>query len=52
MDLLVSFGWIMLGFVLTMCASKIACKVGMAKKYGAEAEQQEEGKKVSTNVPY
>src|SRR5204863_99916 len=33
MDISESFGWIMLGFVPTLCASEIALKVRVVKKY-------------------
>ena len=33
MDISESFGWIMLGFVSTLCASEIALKVRVVKKY-------------------
>ena len=39
-------GWIMLGFVPTLCASEIALKVKVVKKYKVKEEE-----KVSTNVP-
>ena len=45
--MLESFGWIVLGFVLTMCALKIAWKVGVVKKHKVKAEQE---KTVSANV--
>ena len=47
MDTLESFGWIVLGFMPTMCALKIAWKVGAVKKYDIKQKQKE---KVSTNV--
>ena len=47
MEILESFGWIVLGFVPTMCALKIAWKVGVVKKYNIKVEQE---KKVSANV--
>jgi hypothetical protein len=50
MDILESFGWIVLGFVPTMCVLEIACKVGIAKKYKGKEEEKRE-KKASTNVP-
>ena len=48
MEILESFGWIVLGFVPTLCALKIAWKVGVTKKYDVQKEQE---KKVSANVP-
>jgi hypothetical protein len=48
MEILESFGWIVLGFVPTICALKIAWKVCVTKKYDVQKEQQ---KKVSSNVP-
>lgn len=48
MDVLESFGWIVLGFVPTLCALEIAWKLGAVKKYKVK---EEERKKVSTNVP-
>jgi hypothetical protein len=45
MDILESFGWIVLGFIPTMCALKIAWKVAVVRKYDIKEE-----KKVSTNV--
>jgi hypothetical protein len=47
MEILESFGWIVLGFVPTMCALKIAWKVGIVKKSNVKVEQE---KKVSANV--
>jgi hypothetical protein len=47
MDILESFGWIILGFLPTLCALEIAWKLGSVKKYKVK---QEEKKKVSTNV--
>jgi hypothetical protein len=47
MDILESFGWIVLGFVPTMCALKIAWKVGVVKEYNVKEEEEN---KVSTNV--
>ena len=47
MDISESFGWIILGFVPTLCALEIAWKVGVVKKYKARKVEQE---KVSTNV--
>jgi hypothetical protein len=47
MEILESFGWIVLGFVPTMCALKIAWKVGVVKKSNVKVEQE---KKVSANV--
>jgi hypothetical protein len=49
MDILESFGLIVLGFVPTICALEIACKVGIVKKYKIKGEGEGE-KKVSTNV--
>jgi hypothetical protein len=50
MDISESFGWIILGFVPTLCVLEIAWKVGVVKKYkGRKVEEKEE--KVSTNVP-
>lgn len=49
MDISESFGWIILGFVPTLCALEIAWKVGVVKKYKARKVEGEE--KVSTNVP-
>jgi hypothetical protein len=48
MEILESFGWMVLGFVPTICALKIAWKVGVTKKYDVQKEQE---KKVSANVP-
>jgi hypothetical protein len=48
MDILESFGWIVLGFVPTMCVLKVAWKLGVVKKY--DVKEKEEEKKVSTNV--
>jgi hypothetical protein len=47
MDMLESVGWVVLGFVPTICALKIAWKVGVVKKYDVKQKQQQ---KVSTNV--
>jgi hypothetical protein len=47
MEILESLGWIVLGFVPTMCAVEIAWKVGVAKKYKVKVKQE---KKVSANV--
>jgi hypothetical protein len=47
MDVLESFGWIVLGFVPTLCTLEIAWKVSIAKKY---KRKEEEKKKVSTSV--
>ncbi len=47
MEILESLGWIVLGFVPTMCALEIAWKVGVAKKYKVKVKQE---KKVSANV--
>jgi hypothetical protein len=47
MDILESFGWIVLGFIPTICTLKIAWKVGVVKKYDVKKEEE---KKVSTNV--
>jgi len=47
MDILESFGWIVLGFIPTICALKIAWKVGVVKKYDVKTEEE---KRVSTNV--
>jgi hypothetical protein len=47
MEILESFGWIVLGFVPTMCALKIAWKGGVVKKSNVKVEQE---KKVSANV--
>ena len=47
MDILESFGWIVLGFIPTMCALKIAWKVGVVEKYDVKTEEE---KKVSTNA--
>ena len=47
MDMLESFGWVVVGFIPTMCALKIVWKVGVVKKYDVK---EEEKKKVSTNV--
>jgi hypothetical protein len=47
MEILETFGWIVLGFVPTMCALKIAWKGGIVKKHKVKAEQD---KTVSTNV--
>jgi hypothetical protein len=46
MDISESFGWIILGFVPTLCALEIVWKVGVFKKYKVKKEE-----KVSTNVP-
>jgi hypothetical protein len=48
MDILESFGWIVLGFVPTLCALEIAWKLGAVKKYKRKEEKK---KKVSINVP-
>ena len=48
MYILESFGWIALGFVPTMCALKIAWKLGVVKNYKVKQEAE---KKVSGNVP-
>ena len=48
MEMLESFGWILLGFVPTMCALKIAWKAGVVKEYKEKSEQE---KNVSANVP-
>jgi hypothetical protein len=48
MEILESIGWIVLGFVPTICALKIAWKVGVAKKYDVQKEQE---KLVSANAP-
>jgi hypothetical protein len=45
MDILESFGWIVLGFVPTICALTMAWKVGSQK-----IQYKRERKKVSTNV--
>jgi hypothetical protein len=47
MDMLESFDWVVLGFIPTMCALKIAWKVGVVEKYDVKQKQQQ---KVSTNV--
>ena len=47
MDMLESFGWVVVGFIPTMYALKIAWKVGVVKKYDVKQKQKE---KVSTNV--
>jgi hypothetical protein len=47
MDILESLGWIVLGFVPTICALNIAWKVGVVKKYDVKEKEE---KKVSTNV--
>ncbi len=47
MDMLESFGWVVVGFIPTMCALKIAWKVGLVKKYDVKQKQKE---KVSINV--
>jgi hypothetical protein len=47
MDMLESFGWVVVGFISTMCVLKIAWKVGVVKKYDVKEEEEE---KVSTNV--
>jgi hypothetical protein len=49
MDISESFGWIMLGFVPTLCASEIALKVRVVKKYKVKEVVEEE--KVSINAP-
>ena len=47
MDILESFGWVVIGFIPPMCALEIAWKVGVVKKYNVKQKQKE---KVSTNV--
>ena len=47
METLESLGWVVLGFLPTMCALEIAWKAGVAKKYKVQVEQE---KKVSANV--
>jgi hypothetical protein len=47
METLESLGWILLGFVPTICTLEIAWKVGVAKKYKVKVEQE---KKISANV--
>jgi hypothetical protein len=47
MDILESFGWMVLGFVPTICALTIAWKVGVVRKYNVKEKEE---KKVSTNV--
>jgi hypothetical protein len=47
MEILESLGWIVLGFLPTMCALNIAWKIGVAGKHKLKAEQ---AKKVSANV--
>jgi hypothetical protein len=49
MDILGSFGWIVLGFVPTMCALKIASKADVVRKY--KVKEKEQDKKVAANVP-
>ena len=46
MDISESFGWIMLGFVPTLCASEIALKVRVVKKYKVKEVVVEEEKGV------
>ncbi|MFL6399163.1 MAG: hypothetical protein ACJ72J_06235 [Nitrososphaeraceae archaeon] len=47
MDILESFGWIVLGFIPTLCALEIAWKLGAVKKYKVKGEER---KKVFTNA--
>lgn len=47
MDMLESFGWVVVGFIPTMCALKIAWKLGVVEKYDVKKKEE---KKVSTNV--
>jgi hypothetical protein len=47
MEMLESFGWMMLGFVPTMCALKIAWKICVDKKYIVKEKQE---KKVPANA--
>jgi hypothetical protein len=47
MEILESFGWMMLGFVPTICALKIVWKICVDKKYIVNGEQE---KKVSANA--
>jgi hypothetical protein len=49
MDILESFGWIILGFLPTLCALEIAWKVEAAKKYNLKKVVEEEN--VPTNLP-
>lgn len=51
MDISESFGWIMLGFVPTLCASEIALKVRVVKKYKVKEVVVVEEEKVSINAP-
>ena len=48
MDILETSGWIVLGFVPTLCALEIAWKLGTVKRY--KVKKGEERKKVSTNA--
>jgi len=40
METLESLGWVVLGFLPTMCALEIAWKAGVAKKYKVQVEQE------------
>jgi hypothetical protein len=52
MDIFESSGWIILGFLPTLCALEIACKIGEAvKKCKIKKVVVEEEKKVSTTAP-
>ena len=52
MDILESFSWIVLGFLPTLCALEIACKLGKAvKKYKVKKVVEEEVEKVSAIAP-
>jgi hypothetical protein len=48
MDIFESFGWIILGFLLTLCALEIAWKVGGAKNYKVKKVVEEEN--ISANL--
>jgi hypothetical protein len=54
MNIFESFGWIIVGFLPTLCALEIACKVGAVKKQYKKKKlvvEEEQEKKVSTIAP-